>query len=754
MKRDLRKKIEDTLKSDVYVPMYPTDLYEYISGGDESLLRPFIKELSHMEEIGEISVNKKGKIVYCAKSKSSCSILLSGTFHSSSRGAFGFVTTDAGEFFIPPRFTLGAFDGDSVDIKRFTPSSKFYGKGNEAEIVSITKRRRESFIGKFSGFWSKGKLYGEVRSDDDKLALVGYVVGSDVTSVSDGDKVVCKIIKYPVFESDSLCVRITESLGASNSKEANYKAVLREHMIPTRFDDNVLDEAEKASRQEISTLSRLDLRKMTIFTIDSESAKDLDDAISIEFIDDGYVLGVHIADVSHYVREKTLLDKEAMARGTSVYFTDKVVPMLPPALSNGACSLNAGVDRYALSAFITLDKNGKIIGCKIENSVINSKMRGVYSELNDIIEHQENSRFFEKYRHIIPDFEKMLELYALLRDNSLSDGAMELESDEAEIVLDENGKPVDIIKRERGESERLIEQFMLCANKAIARFCFDRGIPCVYRVHEAPDDEKIRAFSLFASNIGIDTSSLRKKEISPLDLSAVLEDAKFKGKGDTVSSVLLRSLMKAKYSAVAKIHFGLATDRYCHFTSPIRRYPDLSVHRILKAYLNGFSEGDSKKFARFADRSAKESSENELRALYAERGIDDLYKAIYMSDRIGKEYDATISSVASFGIFAKTDKLCEGLIPISTLNGSFYFDESNFTLSSGKKVFRLGDKIRIRVIEADIVSRKVTFSLVGDDDEEHIPFNTPKIKAKRAHKDTKPTKNTSPKKRRAQKKRR
>jgi ribonuclease R len=292
---------------------------------------------------------------------------------------------------------------------------------------------------------------------------------------------------------------------------------------------------------------------------------------------------------------------------------------------------------------------------------------------------------------------------------------MDLESDEAEIILDENSHPIDIIKRERGESERLIEQFMLCANKAVARFCLDRKLPCVYRVHEAPDMEKIRAFSLFARNIGVDVSFIGKDETTPLELSRVLDSAKRLEKADVISSVLLRSLMKAKYSSVPKIHFGLATDCYCHFTSPIRRYPDLSVHRIIKSYLNGSYGEKAKALSKFADRSAKESSENELRALYAEREIEELYKAVYMKDRLGKEYDATVSSITSFGFFAKTDKLCEGLVPIGTLNGHFYFDESNLTLSSGKKSFRLGDRIRIRVADADIVSRRVTFALSDED---------------------------------------
>jgi ribonuclease R len=295
MKKDLREKIISALTSELYVPMYPDDLYELVTKGDESLLRPFIKILSSMEENGEIAVSKKGKILVNDKKTTLC-----GVFHASTHGSFGFVTTDAGEFFIPPKFTLGAFDGDEVEIKKFSPSSRFYGKGNEAEIVSIVKRARDGFIGQFRGFSNKGKLYGEVRSDADKLSLVGYVVGSDIKGVLDGDKVVCKIIKYPRFDGDRISVRITENLGASSSQEANYKAVLREHMISCDFDDNVLVEADSVANEPLSTQGRVDLRKKTIFTIDSESAKDLDDAISIERTENGYILGVHIADVSHY----------------------------------------------------------------------------------------------------------------------------------------------------------------------------------------------------------------------------------------------------------------------------------------------------------------------------------------------------------------------------------------------------------------------------------------------------------------------
>lgn len=723
-KENIKEKILEIISSELYSPLAPNELFELVLGDEEHFVKEFFKALCEMEECYEISVSKKGKISLPERGA-----FIRGVFSASSNGKFGFVSSDEGEFFIPPRFTCGAMNGDRVVAKKITPKSRYYGKGNEAEIVAISERGVCEFTGELEGFSSKGKLFGEVIPDSDRLDFVATVVGSSVKAQS-GDKVVCKITRYPIYEGDRVCVKIIENLGKHTSREANYRAILREHGIPSRFDDAIMKEAEDSSDEKISPFGRLDLRDKSIFTIDSESAKDLDDAISLEVTEQGYILGVHIADVSHYVREGTRLDNEAMSRGTSVYFTDKVVPMLPPALSNGACSLNGGVDRYALSAMITLDKAGNIKSTRLESSIINSKMRGVYSELNDIIEKGENSEFYPKYRHVIGDFQSMLELYEILRARSERQGAMELESDEAEIILDEAGQPVKIVKRERGTSERLIEQFMLCANRAVAEFLHKNRLPCVYRVHESPDSDKMRAFSLFASNLGVDTSSIRDVEnITPRDLALVLESARELGKAEIVSGVLLRSMMKAKYLHEPKGHFGLATKLYCHFTSPIRRYPDLSVHRIIKAYLA--SDTDSRSVSRlekFAERSAKQSSENELRALYAEREIEELYKTIYMKGFIGEELDAIISSVTAFGFFAKCENLCEGLVPLSSLGAPFYFDEASLTLSSGKKTFSLGQKVKIRVVDADIVTRRVTFSLVSYDEEEALPeksFNNP-----------------------------
>lgn len=724
MNKEIKESILSLISSELYSPLTPDEIFDIVMSDKEHLAKEFFKTLCEMEECFEIFVSKKGKVTLPEKG-----LFIRGVFSASSHGKFGFVSSDEGEFFVPPQFRCGVMNGDKVIAQRISPKSRYYGKGNEVEIVAVSERGITEFTAEFEGFSNKGRLFGEVRPDSDKLNFVATIVGNSVMAKT-GDKVVCKITKYPLFDGDRICVKVIECLGKHTSKEANYRAILREHSIPSFFDDIILKEAEDASNEPISAQGRVDLRDKCIFTIDSESAKDLDDAISIEKTDTGFILGVHIADVSHYVREGSLLDNEAISRGTSVYFTDKVVPMLPSALSNGACSLNGGVDRYALSAFITLDTQGNIKDTKLCNSIINSKARGVYSELNDIISNGEKSEFYAKYRHIVGDFDKMLELYRILKDKSERSGAMDLESDEAEIILDENGHPIEIVKRERGESEKLIEQFMLCANRAVAEFLFKHGLPCVYRVHENPDPDKIRAFSIFASNLGIDTSSIRDVEnITPLALATVLENAREKGKADVISSVLLRSLMKAKYLHEPKGHFGLATKLYCHFTSPIRRYPDLTVHRIVKKYLEDCVDKSSiSKLSALAERSAKRSSENELRALYAEREIDELYKAVYMGDFIGEEMDATISSVTSFGFFAKCDNLCEGLVPLNSLGAPFYFDEASLTLSSGRRTFALGQRVKIRVVDSDVVTRRVTFSLVSCEEAENesaIPFNRP-----------------------------
>ena len=709
---NIEKLIMDMVSMPSYLPLTPYDMFLSLEGQgiEES---DFWRALSSLELNYDVQFTKKGKIALAREMG-----YLKGDFSASSRGGFGFVTTEDGDYFVPPKFIGNAYHGDLVVIKRIDYLSKYYGKGNEAEIVEILKRGIDTLVGTLTTYNNGKRLHAYVTPENERIHFKIKVNSKNLQGHA-GDKVVCRVTDFPKNENEYASGEIVEVLGRADSLEGNYRAILHANGISIAFPENVLAEAKEVSLEKIEKGERLDLRDEVIFTIDSHDAKDLDDAISLKETENGYILGVHIADVSHYVRAGSRLDKEAIERGTSVYFTDKVVPMLPKELSNGICSLNGGVDRLALSCFVTLDKSGTIVSCEIRESIINSKMRGVYSELNDILENGENSEFYLKYRHILDDFYKMMELYRILKSRSEQKGAMELESEETKINLDENGHPIEIVKRERGESERLIEQFMLAANEAVASFMFNAGVPCVYRVHDEPDKEKIDSFALFARNLGVDTSSLRAKNtITPMQLSKVLKSAEEKGKSGVVSSVLLRSLMKAKYSSVQKSHFGLNTEYYCHFTSPIRRYPDLSVHRILKSFLHGeLDEKTVEKYERFATLSSTLSSENEIKAVHAERDIDQLYKCVYMADRIGEEYEAVICSVTSFGFFAKTENLCEGLVSIDTLGGGFYYDKDNYTLSRGKTSYKLGMDVKIRVKNVDIALKQIDFELVREKEE-------------------------------------
>ena len=457
------------------------------------------------------------------------------------------------------------------------------------------------------------------------------------------------------------------------------------------------------------TEGRRDLRDEVIFTIDGAGAKDLDDAVSLKRTKSGWLLGVHIADVSHFVKERGHLDRAVMARGTSVYFTDKVVPMLPKSLSNGACSLNAGEDKYTLSAEIKLDFEGKIVSSELFPAVIRSRVRGVYSEVNAIFEERADGELLKKYKSVIPSLRRMHELYLVLKKKSEKRGALELESKEAEIVLDENGAPVDIIQRERGDAEKLIEQFMLTANEAVATLLFDAKIPCVYRVHEAPPEDKLDSFLNYAHNLGFDTSYISREKCSPRDFSSLLSEAAERDIAFPVSYAMLRAMSKAKYSEARGSHFGLGLEKYCHFTSPIRRLSDLATHRIIHRVL--FDGKRPEIYSSYAKRAAAAASEAELRALGAERKIENLYKVIFMSERIGEIFDAVISSVGPFGIFCMPENTCEGLVPISELPGQFVFDEKNLSLRSYSTVYKLGDKIKVRLEEADITRGKLRYSL-------------------------------------------
>ena len=732
------KKIEEITEDPEYRPLMPSDLLALMEVPEEDCesVRSLIE---NMVRSGKIAMTKRGKIASLMAVG-----IVSGVYRGTTKH-FGFVTPDSGgeDIFIPASKTLFALDGDRVlvritehksrdkhyDTRKLRrgkggklipiPEQDRNGKGPEGEIAKITERylSKNNVIGVYYEISEKrGRKYhtvGWVEPDRRKLPYSVFVDVRETreAGVGIGDKVEVKVTKFP-SDRDELSGEVITNFGDSATKTANYAAILAENGIETEFPAEVLAEAEEASKAHITAEGRLDIRDKIIFTIDGADAKDLDDAISLERDGENYRLGVHIADVSEYVKFGSATDKCALSRGTSVYFTDKVVPMLPKSLSNGSCSLGGGLDRYALSAFMTLDGSGRLIQTELAETVIRSRVRGVYSEVNDIFEKGNASEFAEKYAEVIPTLTEMHSLYEIMKKRSEERGSVELDTEEAVILLDEKGTPVDIAMRERGDGERMIEQFMLCANEGVATFLTCLSLPCVYRVHEAPAPDKLENFTAFALGMGLDIRPLRAKALHPSAFAALLKESREKGVSSVLSSVMLRAMMKAKYSAEPAPHFGLAIDLYCHFTSPIRRYPDLTVHRIVKTMLRGEAVGNMlTRLTSFAGESAARSSENELKALSAEREIEDLYKAIYMSDKIGEEFEGTVSSVTSFGLFVQLPNTIEGLVPTESLDGIFSFDEKHYILSCGQRSYRLGQSVRVKITASDIPSRRISMEL-------------------------------------------
>ena len=636
-----------------------------------------------------------------------------GIFRSS-KSSYGFVTLENVErdIFIPGDKIGGALDGDFVEVIYHKYKTYDGEEKTEGRVTKILQVGRRTIVGTLCEQMRRhGRRY--IRAfyllpDDAKLSLELPV--RDLGGARIGEKVEALILRDG---SGYFACDIIRVFGEPEDMGANYQAILSECDITTEFTPAELEQAEKMAAMPLSYEGREDLTDEVIFTIDGESAKDLDDAVSLRRLPGGrWRLGVHIADVSYYVTERTPLDRCVMQRGTSVYFTDKVVPMLPPALSNGACSLNAGEDKYTLSAIIDLDSEGNIDNLQLKNAIINSRVRGVYSEVNDLLSGNASSEIKKKYRSVLPTLEKMVELYSVLLSKSKKRGAIDFDADEAVIILSPDGKPMHIEKRERGLAERIIEQFMLTANEAVASYLTRNGIPCVYRVHEAPPPEHFADFLSYLESLGFDVRQLRKKEPTPNDLVNILDEAAEKGLSYAVSYTMLRSMAKAKYSESHPGHFGLGIEEYCHFTSPIRRLSDLATHRIIRRVV--FENKRAELYSSYAKRAAAAATEGELRAINAERRIEDLYKVIFMSDRVGEVFEATVCSITSFGMFVTLDNTCEGLVPISTLDGVFSFDERNLTLRSRHRIYRIADKLSVRLEEANVIRGKLRFSVIEE----------------------------------------
>ena len=646
------------------------------------------------------------------KSRKTDTMCVLGTY-TGTRSGFGFVTPDGTDgsldVFIPEGETCGAIDGDYVECHYRLIGRYSGGIKTEGSITKIIKYGKELVVGTVA---LDEEVHGYKRSQKpylipDEKGFAVYPTIRNLSGANVGDKVEARILRDTGGGYGQIECSVERVFGSSDALYANYMAILSGMDISTEFSDVELAEAERVAAEPVSEEGRVTYPGAVIFTIDGDDAKDLDDAVSIKKHGNGYRLGVHIADVSHYVRDKSSLMRLAMHRGTSIYFTDKVVPMLPPVLSNHACSLNPGEKKYAISAIIDVDANGAIEALKLERSVIVSRMRCTYREVNEILLGNASADVVEKYRPVIPSLQKMHGLYLKLFRASQMRGALELEVGEAKILLDEQGAPVDIIKRERKDAEKMIEQFMLLANTAVADKLSREGIPAVFRVHAPPPKDKLGELLRFAGALGLNTGVV---DGEGRGLDVLLREAEKKGLLSAISYTALRSLSKAEYSEKLSMHFGLAMEKYCHFTSPIRRLADLATHRIINDCF--FDKKDPLRFRGFVTRAASAATDTELTAVAAERKIENLYKAAYMRAKIGEVYFATVSGVCKFGVFAELDNTVEGLIPLSEMPGYFVFDERTSSVMGLGMRIKMGDVIKIKVEEALLSQSKIRFSLV------------------------------------------
>ncbi len=638
---------------------------------------------------------------------------IEGIFRANEKG-FGFVEIDPEEedLFIPSGSANGALNGDTVQVVIFKP--KEGTKRAEAKVVKILKREKETVVGIFQ----KSKNFGFVVPDNKKFGTDIFISKSKCKEAKNNDKVIAKILKYPERGKNAEG-EIIEILGNVNQAGIDMLSVIKEFDLPNEFPSFVKEEAEKISQQinEKDIKNRKDLRDNIIFTIDGEDAKDLDDAIAVSKNEIGnYVLDVHIADVSYYVKEGSKLDKEAIKRGTSVYMFDRVIPMLPFELSNGICSLNAGKDRFALSCSMEIDNKGNVVSSDVYKSVIKVTERMTYTNVNKIINNLDEE-ILNKYSKYIDKFKLMEELAIILKNRRINQGYLNLDIPESKITLDENGRAIEVKKYETTFANEIIEQFMLTANESIAEKFYWLEAPFIYRVHEEPDYEKIKETNKFLFNIGEKIKATRDN-IRPRAFSDVLEKIKGTEYEKVISTLILRTLKLARYESENKGHFGIASKYYCHFTSPIRRYPDLFIHRVISEYLvNDYNLSGQRisELENKAKKYAETSSETEKNATKAERDAEDIKKAEFMEDKIGEEYTGIVSSITAFGMFVELQSTVEGLIRFENMgNEYFIYDENRKTLTGEKtnRTFKIGDNVKVRVIEANKMLRKVAFELL------------------------------------------
>ncbi len=680
------------------------ELQEKLDLHDVDEVKKLSDELRVLEEEVVIYCSNKGRYMMLEDSH-----LRKGTLRANKKG-FGFVEIENMEddVYIAPENMNGAIHDDIVLVEI---TSKMNLDRLEGRILKVIKRQVERYIGEIN-FDSKGK--GHITLDDSKIKLNIEVAKEDSLNAVDGHKVVVELLKK-LNNNLRYSGKVVEIIGHKNDPGVDILSIVYKYKINTEFPVDVKEEVKTLPMEvrDIDMIGRRDLRNMEIFTIDGDDTKDIDDAISIEKMSNGhYKLGVHIADVSYYVKEGSPLDNEAMERGTSVYLVDRVIPMLPHELSNGICSLNPNVDRLAISCVMEFDHDGRQLDYEIFPSVIRSRIQMTYKKVNSILEDNNIPEGYEPYEQSL---RLMAELADILRKMKVKRGYIDFEVDEPKILVDENCKPTEIILRDRGTGEKLIEDFMIAANECVATHIYFMSLPFIYRVHEVPKEEKLRSYLSFVGSLGYQVPG-DLKDTSPKTVQRIIKYLEDKPEFKILSSLLLRSMQKAVYRPENLGHYGLASQCYTHFTSPIRRYPDTTVHRLLRTYLfnKELDMGTIRKWEQKLVYISEHSSDRERASVDCEREVEDMKMAEYMEDHIGEEYEGMISSVTSFGMFIELDNLIEGLVPLRDMKDFFHYDEEHMTLTGERShvKYTIGERVLVKVVRASKEEKTIDFEII------------------------------------------
>ena len=707
-----RKKIVyNIIQDDVYQPLKLKE-FSYllqVPPRDREQLKQILDEL--VAE-GKISITKKGKYTKLEKG------LVRGVFESNARG-FGFVTVEGEEedYFIPENAVGDAMYHDVVLMQVVVPYAE-PGKRKEGKVIKVLERGITQVVGTFQ----KSRNFGFVVPDNQRFEKDIFLSKSESKNLSEGHKVVVKIIDYG-GDGKNPEGKVLEVLGHANDPRVDILSVIKAYDVPLEFPQEVMQQVKRVNDEvfEREKAGRMDIRGWQTVTIDGEDAKDLDDAITLTRQDGGYQLGVHIADVSHYVTEGSALDQEALKRGTSIYLIDRVIPMLPHKLSNGICSLNAGVDRLALSCIMDIDAKGRIIGHKIAETVVRVDERMSYTSVAKILEEQDPEEI-KRYENLVPMFQLMKELSDILRQHRHERGSIDFDFPESKLILDEDGRPLEIYPYDRNCATKIIEDFMLAANETIAEDFFWQELPFVYRTHESPDPDKIQKLAVFIQNFGYFLKNSSKEHIHPKEIQKLLNKIEGTEEEALISRLALRSMKQARYTTTNIGHFGLSAKYYCHFTSPIRRYPDLQIHRIIKENLHGnLQKKRVEHYEQILPKVAEISSKTERRAEEMEREVVKMKKVEYMEQHLGEIFVGVISGITTWGIYVELPNTIEGMIRVADMIDDYYnYDERSYSMVGEMtgRTFELGMRVAVRVKETNRMLRTIDFELYDEDMEE------------------------------------